>query len=83
LWLRDSSIALNSPLFCGGGARRIRISGLPCGIAANNLRNGEGVALAALEGMPLLLFAHGFYFFFEFELGGHQPQSTVNCTAAL
>jgi hypothetical protein len=31
----------------------------------------------------LLLFADGLYFFFEFKLGGHQPQSTVNCTAVL
>ena len=45
---------------------------LPGGIAANNLRNGNGVALAALEGMPLAFFANGFHFFFEFELGGHQ-----------
>jgi hypothetical protein len=55
----------------------------PGGIAANNLRNGKGVALAALKCMPLVFFANGFYFFFEFELGRHQPQNTVKCTAAL
>ena len=81
--MRDSSIAVDSRLLCRCPAQQVSISVLPGGITANNLRNGKAVALAALKGMPLAFFADGFHFFFEFELGGHQPQSTVNCTAAL
>ena len=81
--MRDNSIALDSRLLCRGPAQQVSISVLSGGIAANNLRNGKGVALAALKGMLLLLFADGFHFVFEFELGGHQPQSTVNWTVAL
>jgi hypothetical protein len=64
--------------------RQFRISRPLGGITADNLRNGKGVTVAALEGVPLLFLANGLYFFFlELELGGHQLQNMVNCTAAL
>jgi hypothetical protein len=81
LW--DSLLPLHWRLLCSCPTRQVCFGNLSDGIAANNLRNGKGVALAALKGMPLLLFANGFYFFLEFDLRGHQPQHTVNCTAAL
>jgi hypothetical protein len=74
---------MDSQLPACGGAQRFHIGRLPGGSTANNLRNGKRVALAALEGMPLLFFVGGFCFFFELELGGHQPQNTVNWTTAL